>query len=194
MRLSRLSESFSTELLSLFSSADPARAIRKLALHTPQLLSTMSKLAVRYDVNIIGGSLFTLEGEDLFNVAFLFRRDGTIDKQYKLRISPSEQRWWGVQAGSDLRVFDTDRGKIAIMLSNDIEAPELSRQATEQGAALLLFHFAWKNITAIFVFGTALRREQSKMEFMLSLPVWLEVCLLQKRWTSSTRSRNLYSI
>ncbi|MCB0352808.1 MAG: GNAT family N-acetyltransferase, partial [Bdellovibrionales bacterium] len=91
-------ESFSTELLSLFSSADPARAIRKLALHTPQLLSTMSKLAVRYDVNIIGGSLFTLEGEDLFNVAFLFRRDGTIDKQYKLRISPSEQRWWGVQA------------------------------------------------------------------------------------------------
>ena len=54
------------------------------------------ELAMRYHVNIIGGSNFALEGDTLYNVAYLFRRDGTIGKQYKIHVTPAEWRWWGV--------------------------------------------------------------------------------------------------
>ena len=56
-------------------------------------------------------------------------------KQYKLHVTPSERRWWGVQPGDRLEVFDTDRGKIAILICYDIEFPELARIAAAQGGA-----------------------------------------------------------
>ena len=40
--------------------------------------------------------------------AYLFRRDGSIDKQRKLHITPDERRWWGVQGGKP------DDGKIGV--------------------------------------------------------------------------------
>ena len=51
-----------------------------------------------------------------YNVSYLFRRDGTLAKQYKMHVTPNERRWWGVAPGPGLEVFDTDRGKIAILI------------------------------------------------------------------------------
>jgi predicted amidohydrolase len=70
----------------------------------------------------------------LRNAAFLFRRDGSIDKQYKLHITPNERRWWGIEPGDGLKVFDTDRGRIAILICYDVEFPELARIAAAEGA------------------------------------------------------------
>ena len=86
-------------------------------------------------MNISAGSHFVVEDDDLYNIAYLFRRDGTIGKQYKLHVTPNEQRWWGVTGGDQLEVFDTDRGRIAILICYDIEFPELARIAAEQGRA-----------------------------------------------------------
>jgi predicted amidohydrolase len=100
-----------------------------------------TRLAVKYNVNIIGGSHFTVEDERLFNIAYLFRRDGTLGKQYKLHITPTERQWWGVQGGDRLEVFDTDRGKVAIQICYDIEFPELTRIAVEHGAQIIFVPF-----------------------------------------------------
>jgi predicted amidohydrolase len=78
-----------------------------------------------------------MEGERLFNSAYLFRRDGSTDKQRKLHITPNERRWWGVQPGEQLRVFESDRGRIAILPGYDVEFPELGRMAYDQGARIL---------------------------------------------------------
>ena len=43
-----------------------------------------------------------------------FQRDGAIDRQRKIHVTPAEARWWGVEPGNEVRVFDTDRGKVAI--------------------------------------------------------------------------------
>jgi predicted amidohydrolase len=54
---------------------------------------------------IIGGAQFTVEEKDQpYNVAHLFRRDGTLGKQYKLHITPSERPWWGVVPGHGVEV------------------------------------------------------------------------------------------
>lgn len=134
-------ELFTLQLLSCTSTRRPGEASRKLAEMTPQYLDLFTKMAIKYNINIIGGSQFTLEGDVLYNVSYLFRRDGTLGKQYKLHITPAERKWWGVQPGKKMEVFDTDRGRIAINVCYDIEFPELARIATRKGAQIIFCPF-----------------------------------------------------
>jgi len=134
-------ELFTTQLLSLVDESRPGLAARRLTEFTPRYLELLSDLAMRYNVNVIGGSHLIEESERLYNVSFLFRRDGSIDKQYKIHITPDERRWWGVQPGDRLNVMETDRGRIAILICYDVEFPELSRIATAQGASVLFVPF-----------------------------------------------------
>jgi len=134
-------ELFTTQLLSFTDEKRPGVAARKLAEFTPQYLDLFGEMAIRYNVNIIGGSQFAVENDRLFNVSYLFRRDGTMEQQAKLHITPSERKWWGVEAGDRIRVFDTDRGKIAILICYDIEFPELGRIAAGLGADILMVPF-----------------------------------------------------
>ena len=134
-------ELVTTQLMSCVEVSRPGLAARQLAEFTPQYLDLFGELSVKYNLNVIGGSHFTLEDDVLYNVAYLFRRDGTIDKQYKLHVTPSERRWWGVAPGDKLEVFDTDCGRIAILICYDVEFPELARIAAHKGARILFVPF-----------------------------------------------------
>ena len=134
-------ELFTLQLLSVIKAHRPGQAARELASFTPRYLELFMGLAVRYNINIIGGTQFTLEDRGLYNIAYLFRRDGTLAKQYKIHVTPNEKRWWGVDGGDVVEVFDTDRGKIAILVCYDVEFPELVRIATAKGARILFVPF-----------------------------------------------------
>lgn len=134
-------EIFTTQLLSFLPNLRPALAMRQLSEFTPKYLELFNQLSLKYNINIIGGSHFTIEDDVLYNIAYLFRRNGTIEKQYKLHITPNEKRWWGVKPGNELKVFDTDKGKISIQICYDIEFPELSRIAVEKGAEIIFVPF-----------------------------------------------------
>ena len=100
-----------------------------------------TELALKYNINIIGGSQFVVEDEVLYNVSYLFRRDGTLGKQYKLHVTPSERQWWGVSPGNRVEVFDTDCGLISILICYDIEFPEVVRIAAQKGASIIFCPF-----------------------------------------------------
>ncbi len=134
-------ELLTTQLLSFIEAKRPNMAARKLAEFTPQYLELFQDLAVRYHVNIIGGTHFTVEHDRLHNIAYLFKRNGEIGKQYKLHITTNERRWWGVEPGDKLEVFETDKGRICIQICYDVEFPELSRLAVEAGAQLIFVPF-----------------------------------------------------
>ena len=134
-------EIFTSQLFSFIEAKRPGEAVRKLAEYTPQYIDLFAGLAVKYNVNIVGGSHFALEEDNLYNVAYLFQRNGRIDKQYKLHITSNERLWWGVVPGDRLRVFDTDRGRVAIQICYDIEFPELSRIAVDRGAGIIFVPF-----------------------------------------------------
>ncbi|HEX4477735.1 MAG TPA: GNAT family N-acetyltransferase [Polyangiaceae bacterium] len=134
-------ELFTLQLLSITKAREPGRAARKLAELTPKYLDLMTRLAIKHNVNIIGGSQFTLENGHLYNVAYLFRRNGTIGKQYKIHLTPDERSTWGVEGGDRIEVFDTDRGRIAINICYDIEFPELARICVKKGAQILFVPF-----------------------------------------------------
>ena len=134
-------EMITNQLQVLVQMPDSSATARRLDEFTPRYVEFFTKMAMKYDLNIIGGSHLTVEADKLFNVSSLFRRDGSVDRQYKLHISPSEMKWWGVSAGDEMRVFDTDRGKIAIMIGDDVAYPEVARIAAGKGANLLFIPF-----------------------------------------------------
>ena len=134
-------EIFTTQLMSFLNEKIPSKAVQRLTLFTEEYINLFTDLAVKYNVNIIGGSHFVEEKEKIYNISYLFRRDGTIEKQYKIHITPNERKWWGISQGDTVRVFDTDCGKIAIQICYDIEFPELARIATDKGANIIFTPF-----------------------------------------------------
>lgn len=134
-------ELFNTPLMSQFNQENPAEAIRGLAGYTDDICEKMQALAVSYNINIIGGSMPVYRENELYNVAFLFRRDGTMDTQYKLHITPDERHYWGTLGGHGLKVFDTDVGKVGVLICYDAEFPELSRILMDQGMQILFVPF-----------------------------------------------------
>jgi len=134
-------ELFTTQLLSCVEATRPGQAARRLAEFTPQYLDFFTEMAVKYDVNVIGGSQFVVEHDTLLNSSYLFRRDGSIEKQDKIHITPSERKWWGVSPGNRVEVFDTDSGRVAIQVCYDIEFPELTRIAAQKGAQIIFVPF-----------------------------------------------------
>lgn len=134
-------ELLTVALLSYMKGSRPGQDVRRLAGLTPQYLDLFSDLAIKHNVNVLGGSQFTLSGDHLYNVAYLFRRDGTVVRQAKLHPTQSERKWWGLEGGDRLDVVDTDRGRVAILVGNDIEFPELGRIAAAKGADILFVPF-----------------------------------------------------
>lgn len=130
-------ELLTTQLLSFVGEKRPGEAARELSQFTDRYVEFFNEMALRYNVNIIGGSHFTLENDRVYNVSYLFHRSGKIDSQYKIHVTPSERQWWGVQPGSEPKVFDTDRGRVAINICYDVEFPELARYAVDHGAQIL---------------------------------------------------------
>jgi predicted amidohydrolase/ribosomal protein S18 acetylase RimI-like enzyme len=134
-------EMFTMQLLTFLPNKLPGKAVRQLHDFTPQYEELFTSLAIKYNINIIAGSHFVIEDGNLYNVSYLFKRNGTHSKQYKLHITPHEKKWWGVQPGDKVEVFETDIGKIAILICYDIEFPELARIAISKGAKILFVPF-----------------------------------------------------
>jgi len=134
-------EFFNAPLMAEFNQLDPAGAIRGVARYTEQIRDEFVRHAVSYNVNIIGGSMPIVIDEQLYNICYLCRRDGTFDHYIKMHPTPSEVFAWGIKGGHELKVFDTDCGKIGIQICYDVEFPEPSRILSEQGMQILFVPF-----------------------------------------------------
>ena len=82
-----------------------------------------------------------IRDEKLYNAGYLCKRDGTIDRYEKIHGTPDEAKVWGMQGGNSIQVFDTDCGKIGILICYDSEFPELSRLLADDGMDILFIPF-----------------------------------------------------
>lgn len=135
-------ELFNAPLMGLTDQSDSLQAIRFLATFTEVFKTELLRMAVSYNINIIAGSMIE-EGEDgrLYNVAYLLRRDGTLERQTKLHITPQEKRDWVIEGGHDLQVFQTDAGRIGMLICYDVEFPELGRLLADEDMDILFVPF-----------------------------------------------------
>jgi predicted amidohydrolase/GNAT superfamily N-acetyltransferase len=133
-------ELFTLVLLALVGDvATPADGARALADFSDRVFELLRREAMRCNVNIVGGSTLVMTDDgNLMNIAPICHRDGRLETQAKLHITPDESRWWGVQGGDSLQTFDMDVGRVGVLICYDSEFPELPRLLTEWGARLLL--------------------------------------------------------
>jgi predicted amidohydrolase/GNAT superfamily N-acetyltransferase len=134
-------ELFNAPLMAEFNHLSEAQAVRGLAKYTDEIVKRFSKLSISYNINIITGSMPKIKDDLLYNVGYLCKRDGSIEFYEKLHITPLESKVWGMQGGNSLKAFDTDCGKIGILICYDAEFPELSRILSDQGMDILFVPF-----------------------------------------------------
>lgn len=134
-------EFFTAPLMADFNHLSEPEAIRELAKHTEAVKLKFQEFAISYNINIITGSMPFIEDGHVYNVGFLCKRDGTNEMYRKIHITPNEVFHWGITGGNVIQTFDTDCGKIGVMICYDVEFPELSRLMADEGMDILFVPF-----------------------------------------------------
>ena len=135
-------EYFNAPLMARFNDESESEAIRGLAQYTDEIRERFINLAIRYNINIITGSMPLIKEDGLlYNIGYLCRRDGTYEMYEKLHVTPDEMKCWGLNGGKAIRTFETDCAKIGVLICYDVEFPELSRIMAGEGMQILFVPF-----------------------------------------------------
>jgi len=134
-------EFFNAPLMAENNHLNEAQAIRELAKHTENIVQKFGELAISYNINIITGSMPEIVEGRLYNVGYLCKRDGSTERFEKLHVTPDEAKVWGMEGGDSIKVFDTDCGKVGILICYDVEFPELGRLLADRGMDILFVPF-----------------------------------------------------
>lgn len=134
-------ELFTAPLMADYNHLSEAEAIKELAKHTEAVKLKFQEFAISYNINIITGSMPLIEDSHVYNIGFLCKRDGTNEMYRKIHITPNEIFYWGITGGDTIQTFDTDCGKIGIVICYDVEFPELARLMADEGMNILFVPF-----------------------------------------------------
>ena len=117
----------------------------------------LSGYAKQYGVYLIGGSMPEKDAEgNVYNTSYIFDREGKqIGKHRKVHLFDIDVKGGQtfkesdtLTAGDSDTVFDTEFGKIGVMLCFDIRFPELSRMMVNDGAKVIFVPAAF-NMTTV---------------------------------------------
>ena len=131
----------SMELASLGGRAvagDLEAALHEVARHGAATDALHIELARRHDCLILGASRPWFGAARPVNRATLYGPEGVIGHQDKQIMTRFEREQWHVVPGQGLHAFDTDLGRIGVIICYDSEFPLLARHLVGQGAEILL--------------------------------------------------------
>lgn len=132
----------SMELASLFGEAvytDLGKQLHAMQDVYPQWQDLHLQLAKQYDVMMLASTFPVMQENGTFrNRANLYAPDGLIDYQDKLIMTRFENEQWLIHPGTDIKVMETDVGKIAVNVCYDSEFPMIAYQQVKAGADLIL--------------------------------------------------------
>lgn len=132
----------SMELASLFDESvysSLSKQLEALQSLLADFLQLHADLALKHRIYIQAGTFpVQINNGGYRNRAYFFTPEGKVDYQEKLMMTRFENEQWLIEAGSEVKVFDTRFGKIGINVCYDSEFPHYARQMVEQGASLIL--------------------------------------------------------
>jgi predicted amidohydrolase len=96
----------------------------------------LGAVARKYNLYIVGGIL-EKNGDTVFNTAVLIDRNGNLAGKYRKVSLPQEEIDGGITPGNSFPVFETDFGKIGLMICWDVTFPEAARSLAQKGAEII---------------------------------------------------------
>jgi predicted amidohydrolase len=107
---------------------------------------TLGELARKRNTYIAAG-IYEREGAFLYNTSVLLDRKGKLVGKYRKVYLPREEIESGITPGNDYPVFDTDFGKVGMMICWDVQYADPARALALRGAELILLPIWGGNMT-----------------------------------------------
>jgi predicted amidohydrolase len=140
-RLVVFPEYFTTQLLTLSNvNRSINQQLRDLASERDRFIEMMLSLAKNRGIYIVGGTIpnFNSDKTEIRNESYIFSPNGNIGMQGKLHMTRFENEEWFVSPHDELKIFETDFGKLGINICYDVEFPELARSLALAGVTVLV--------------------------------------------------------
>lgn len=96
----------------------------------------LGAVARKHNLYIVAG-LLEKEGDAVYNTSVLIDRNGNLAGKYRKVSLPREEIDGGITPGNTIPVFDTDFGRIGMMICWDVTFPETARTLAKQGAEII---------------------------------------------------------
>ena len=109
---------------------------------TTQFLGALAK---KLNLYIVAG-LYERDGEAVYNTAVLLDRQGRLQGKYRKVCLPREEIDGGITPGDSFPVFDTDFGRMGMMICWDVFFPEPARMLALHGAEIIFLPIWGGNI------------------------------------------------
>ncbi|MGB7157005.1 MAG: carbon-nitrogen hydrolase family protein [Tepidisphaeraceae bacterium] len=97
----------------------------------------LGKVAARNNAYLVAG-LLERDGKGAYNTSVLIDRDGKLLGKYRKVCLPTSEYNGGLAPGDAYPVFDTDFGRIGMMICWDVSYPEVARELAAAGAEMIL--------------------------------------------------------
>ncbi len=86
----------------------------------------------------VAAGIYERDGRAVYNTAVLMDREGRVAGKYRKVYLPREEVERGLTPGSSYPVFETDFGRVGMMICYDVFFPDPARALAAQGADLIL--------------------------------------------------------
>lgn len=108
----------------------------------------LGELARKHNLYIVAGIL-EKEGETVYNTAVLVNRQGELQGRYRKASLPREEIEGGITPGEEFPVFETDFGRIGMMICWDVHFQEPARRLAAKGAEVIMLPI-WGGLEVLF--------------------------------------------
>ncbi|MBM3763588.1 MAG: carbon-nitrogen hydrolase family protein [Acidobacteria bacterium] len=96
----------------------------------------LGQLAREKNMYVVAG-IYESDGDFIYNTAILLDRKGNLAGKYRKVMLPREEIERGLSPGNAMQVFDTDFGKLGIMICYDVFFSEPTKSLAMQGAEVV---------------------------------------------------------
>lgn len=120
----------------------PLSSKSEYADYDKRYLSLFQKLASKYRIDIVPGSIIEGEARGLFNTTYYIDRSGEIQGRYrKVNLWLPERSY--ITPGSYVSVFDTRFGRVGLIICWDLMFPEVFRSMLKQKVEIVICPSYW---------------------------------------------------
>jgi agmatine deiminase len=107
------------------------------------ITDVLSKAAAKAKVILIGGSIYEKDGQHFYNTSPVFDQSGRMMGRYRKIHIPHDDHFYEQSyfepGDSGFHVYDTDRGRIGVMICYDQWYPEAARTNALEGAEMVFY-------------------------------------------------------
>ncbi|MFW5794234.1 MAG: nitrilase-related carbon-nitrogen hydrolase [Bacillota bacterium] len=120
-----------------------------------KIFTYLKTIAKKYNSYVIGGSIPEADNKNIYNTSFIFDREGKIIAKYRkihlFSVTYPDKTTFSegdvLSRGEKIVTFDTEFGKMGIMICFDIRFPLLAKKIREAGAKVIFVPGAFNTYT-----------------------------------------------